>query len=212
MAFERETIGFYATGHPLARHRRTLQRLANVAARDLAEAADRAQVVLGGMVVAPRTTVVKSGQNEGRKMAFFQLEDLTGTVECVLFTRAYAEYGPLLEPDRIVFVEGKVDRTRETPSVQVDRIFPVEEGPRALARGVLLRLGAVSPDALARLREVLGPFKGGLPVVLEFRPEPATVARVKAGPGWWVAPNDDLLPTLAGVPDIEAAEFLAREP
>ena len=95
---------------------------------------------LGGMIRSPRTSVVKSGRNEGRRMAFFQLEDFTGTVECVVFSRQFAELESLITPDRVVFLEGKLDRTREEPSVQVDRIVPVEDAPREMAQGVLVRL------------------------------------------------------------------------
>ena len=53
---------------------------------------------------------------------------------------------------------------------------------------------------------------GGLPLVIEFRPEPGTLARVKAGPAWCVAAGDDLLDRLGALPDVEAVEYLARTP
>jgi hypothetical protein len=49
-------------------------------------------------------------------------------------------------------------------------------------------------------------------VVLEFRPEAHTVARVKAGSAWAVEASEDLLPRLAALPEVGAAEYLAREP
>jgi DNA polymerase-3 subunit alpha len=212
MAWERELIGYYATDHPLAQHERVLRLLASTTATALAEMDERTPIRLGGMIRAPRTSVVKSGRNEGRRMAFFQLEDFAGLAECVVFSRPYAELSHLITPDRIVFVEGRLDRSREEPSVQVDRIVPVEEAPREMAQGVLVRLQEVEPEALRRLHATVADRPGGLPLVIEFRPEPDTVARVKAGPTWSVAASDDLLGRLAALPDVEGAEYLAREP
>jgi DNA polymerase-3 subunit alpha len=212
MRNERETIGFYCTSHPLAAHERILRRLATAEASRLAEAPDRAVVRLGGMIVAPRTTTVRSGKNEGRRMAFFTLEDWSGSVECVLFTRGYAEFAPLLTPDRVAFVEGKVDRSREEPSLQVDRIVPVEEGPRALARGLLVRIEAPPEEALAGLKRSGLSAEGTLPLILEFRPEPGLVARVRAGPAWRAPPDGDPLTRLAAVPGVASVEYLASEP
>jgi DNA polymerase-3 subunit alpha len=156
--------------------------------------------------------VVKSGPNEGRKMAFFTLEDFAGSVECVVFSKGYAEMGALVEADRVVLVEGRVDRTREVPSVQVDRIVAVEDAPRALARGLLVRLERADADGLEALRTVLKRFPGELATVLEIRPEPGAVARVRTGPGWSAAPHADLLPALATLPGVSGAEYLARDP
>jgi DNA polymerase-3 subunit alpha len=212
MAWEREMIGFYATDHPLAQHERILRLLSGTTTTTLDALDERATVRLGGMIRAPRTQVVRSGPNEGRRMAFFQLEDFAGTVECVVFTRAYAELADLITADRIVFVEGRVDRTREDPTIQIDRIVPVEDAPREMAQGVLVRLERADPPALDRLKAAVTEAPGALPLVLEFHPEPELLARVKAGPGWSVAPADDLLLRLASLPEVERAEFLARSP
>ncbi len=213
MAWEREAIGFYATDHPLARHERLLRRLASTTTTGLKDITDdRAQVRLGGMIRAPRTSIVKSGRNEGRRMAFFQLEDFSGSVECVVFSRAYAELEHLVTDDRVVLLEGKVDTTRETPSVQVDRIVPVEDAPRDMARGVLVRLRQADGPVLDRLQTEIQSAPGALPLVLEFLADDETLARVKAGPAWSVAADDALLERLAGVPDVDTAEYLARAP
>lgn len=145
-------------------------------------------------------------------MAFFQLEDFAGAAECVVFSRQFAELEPLITSDRVVFLEGRLDRSREDPSVQVDRIVPVEDAPRELAQGVLVRLVEAHEQALGRLKETVTSAPGALPLVIEFRLEPGTLARVKAGPAWCVAARDDLLDRLGALPDVEAVEYLARTP
>ncbi|MFV1958715.1 MAG: DNA polymerase III subunit alpha, partial [Planctomycetota bacterium] len=130
MAWERETIGFYATDHPLARHERLLSRLATTTTTALADLDERHTVRLGGMIRAPRTSIVRRGRHEGRRMGFFQLEDLSGIAECVVFARTFAELEPWITADRVVLVEGKVDTTRDTPSLRLDRIVGIEDAPR----------------------------------------------------------------------------------
>jgi DNA polymerase-3 subunit alpha len=168
MAWEREMIGFYATDHPLARHETLLRRISSTTTARLGDMDDRGRVRLGGMIRGCRTSIVKSGRNEGRRMAFFHLEDFAGAVECVVFARTYAELASVIEEDRVVVVTGKVDTTRETPSVQVDDIVPVEDAPQRLAHGVLVRLRRTDAGVLERLRRAIATAPGALPLVLEF--------------------------------------------
>jgi DNA polymerase-3 subunit alpha len=216
MAREREAIGFYATDHPLARHERVLRLFAPLTTTSLPKVAEGSRsterVRLGGMILAPRVTIVKTGPNEGRKMAFFQLEDFAGSLECVVFSRTYAEQGARIVADRVVILEGKIDHTREHPSLQVDSIVPIEDAPRLLARGLLVRLSATEPSTLGRLKECLRAFPGDLPVVLEFKPEPGAVARVRTGPGWSVASDERLLAAVGAIENVAATEYLSREP
>ena len=216
MAREREAIGFYATDHPLARHERVLRLFAPQTTASLPRVPEGARstekVRLGGMILAPRVTLVRSGPNEGRKMAFFQLEDFAGSLECVVFSRTYAEQGARILADRVVILEGKLDHTRENPSLQVDAIVPIEDAPRLLARGLLVRLSTTDAEVLSALKECLRRFPGELPVVLEFKPEPNAVARVRAGAGWSVDPDAGLLAAVQALQHVAAAEYLSREP
>jgi DNA polymerase-3 subunit alpha len=212
LAWEREAIGYYATSHPLAKHERRLRVLANARSSELDEIPDRTEVRLGGMIRGLRTSIVRKGRNEGRRMGFFQLEDFSGMVECVVFARTFADLGHLLEPDAIVVLDGRVSRDRDTPSVHVNRVVPIDEASRVMAQGVLVRLSAVEGDVLARLKVAVAEATGSLPLVLEFHPEPETVARVKAGPAWGVEASEQLLANLDALPEVEAAEFLAKSP
>jgi hypothetical protein len=105
-----------------------------------------------------------------------------------------------------------VDRSRDAPSVHVDRIVPIEEARRTMAQGVLVRLCRVEGDVLERLRRQVEASSGPLPLVLEFRPDADTLARVKAGPLWTVAPTDALVERLGSLPEVTGWEFLARAP
>ena len=103
---ERDTLGHYLSGHPLDPYRDLLKQLASGTFDDLEKLhADRkfargadASVVLAGLVTQLR--------KRGDSMAFVQLEDGHGRVECAFFRDACLEYGPLLTRDRILLIEG----------------------------------------------------------------------------------------------------------
>ena len=145
-------------------------------------------------------------------MAFFGLEDFSGSSACVIFSKAYAEHAALLENDRVVFVEGDVDSSRDEPTVRVARVVPVADAAHAFARGVLVRLADSGAATLDGLRAALQASPGPLPVALEVRPDARSRVVVKAGPSWCVAPSPDLCERLARVPGVRSAEFLSREP
>ncbi|MCA9315465.1 MAG: DNA polymerase III subunit alpha [Planctomycetes bacterium] len=211
LAREREAIGYYATNHPLAAHERRLRVLAGVSTADLRDVGERTPVRLGGMIRGLRLALVKRGRNEGRRMAFFDLEDFTGRVECVCFARTYAEVESLLAEDRIVIVEGKAEPGEESVSLHVDGVIPIEDAPLKLARGVLLRLRRTETGDLERLRSRLVAHSGPLPLVLEFAADPSTRARVRAGPAWAVQPSEALLEALGAADEVEGVELLASD-
>jgi DNA polymerase-3 subunit alpha len=216
LAKEREAIGTYLTSHPLAGLEATLARFSTTTAKGLRDLPEKAKVVLGGMLTGLRTSVVKSGRNEGKKMAFFSLEDFGGKASCVAFSNAYAEHASRLVAERVVFCEGDVDASREEPTLRVSRVVTLEEAPAAFARGLLVRLDEAPPEAL---RTVIGAVQGAvrrapgpLPLVLEVRPDAASRAVVKAGPAWNVAAAPGLVESLVGLAGVSAAEWLGRDP
>jgi DNA polymerase-3 subunit alpha len=177
----------------------------------LKDAQEKQKVVLGGLVTGFRTSVIKQGPNEGKKMAFFRLEDFAGSASCVVFSRAYAEHASRLANDRVVFVEGDVDASREEPTLRVSRVVTADEAPVTFARGLLVRLADAGPATLATLKGVLQAHAGPLPVAVELHPDPRRRVIVRAGPSWCVAASEGTLAAVAGVPGVRAAEWTSRD-
>jgi DNA polymerase-3 subunit alpha len=212
LAHERDTLGYYVTSHPLAEHEALLRRLTTATTTSVKELPEKAKVVLGGTISGFRTSVIKNGPNEGKKMAFFRVEDFAGGTACVIFSQAYAEHGSRLVNDRVVLVEGDVDASREETTLRVSRVIPIEDAPFTLAKGVLVRLADPGAPTLAAVKEALSAAPGSLPVALEFRPEPTSRVVVRAGPSWNVSASPALLERLKRVSGVAAAEPLTVEP
>ncbi len=157
---EKAVLGFYVSSHPMDEHRDTLQRYSTCSIADVAQLRAETQVILGGMLTRVRPTFTRAS---GKKMAHLTLEDKTGPIDAVVFPRTYDVVAPLLENDRIVFLQGKVDRKRETPQLLVDEVIPIENAAEQLTRAVMIVLrdgndpgkGKVFNGELAQLREVL---------------------------------------------------------
>jgi DNA polymerase-3 subunit alpha len=112
LAKEKEALGFYVSSHPLARWKGWANVFATCTTEGAKLAAHDARCVLAGLVQGVRTIIVKNGRSAGQKMAIVTLEDAVGTVEAVLFADCYAQFAHLLTQDAVVFVLGRVDRSR----------------------------------------------------------------------------------------------------
>jgi DNA polymerase-3 subunit alpha len=206
LAAEKETLGFYITSHPLTPYARELAALGSPAGVQLARLEDypaQARVVVGCMVAQVRPMLAKSGRSAGAKMAMLTLEDLSGKADAVLFANNYASYAPLLEPERIVFVAGTVDRRRERPCILVDHVIPADQALEQLTGLVMLRLPplAVESAVLPRLHDVLVRHRGDCPILLELRAESRHDVRVTLRPNacWSVKPCRGLVEELTGL-------------
>jgi DNA polymerase III subunit alpha len=145
LAREKAVLGFYITRHPLAAREALLDACATASTVDLNKYSDGSEVILGGMVSSIRPVVTKGGRNAGKKLAIVTLEDLKGRTEAILFPKELEQYGPLLTPDAVVFVQGHVDRKREEPSLRVSRVIPDEQAYYELARGLLIDVPSDAP-------------------------------------------------------------------
>ncbi len=136
LAKEKEALGFYLTSHPLEEHRPTIERFATARTVDLVETPEGADVTVGGVIVGLRTMLDKRGNT----MAFVTLEDFTGTVDGVIFGSVWPEVRDFVKTDAGVFLQGKLDKRREAPSIKVDAIIPLAQAEGRLRVSVSIDL------------------------------------------------------------------------
>ncbi len=129
LAYEKEVLGFYLTGHPLARFREVALRLGAVPIADLAQRAVGARLTLFGQVTALKEIPTKNGD----RMAFATLEDMGGSVELTIFPGPFKAAAALLRSREPIVVRGRVDDTDKGRVVLAEEIRPAEESPAAKA-------------------------------------------------------------------------------
>jgi len=105
LRLEKELLGLYLSDHPLRRISAELAKLSDTQAVEVTSALQDTEVRVAGLVREVRRVVTRKGQI----MAYATLEDLTGSVDVVLFPRVFEQTRLLFEPDKVVVVQGKVD-------------------------------------------------------------------------------------------------------
>ncbi len=110
LAHEREMLGLYVSDHPLLGFVGQIRRKATATASSLADEPDRSIVIVGGSV----TNLQRRWTNRGELMALFDLEDLEGSVEVVVFPNTMKDFGQKLNDDAIVLVRGRKDSGRSS--------------------------------------------------------------------------------------------------
>jgi DNA polymerase-3 subunit alpha len=124
LGFEKELLGFYVTGHPLDEYRGELESGKYTPINALAEAEDKATVQLGGALTGVEKKFTKK---ESKPFAIVVLEDLTGSVEVMVWNETFAKSGPLLEMGKVVAMTARVDKREESLRLAASeiRLLPV---------------------------------------------------------------------------------------
>ena len=136
MAMEKETTGLYLSGHPMDEYRRQAHKYGAVPIAAVMAAGeeggpsrygDGTNVTLAGVVASVRTKTTKNNT----LMAYVMLEDATGSMELLCFSRTLTESGAYLKANLPVAVSGRVSvRDEKAPQLMVDRVIPLGSAPR----------------------------------------------------------------------------------
>ena len=176
MAMEKETTGLYLSGHPMDEYRGQAQRYGAAPISAVMSAGeengparygDGTNVTLAGVVASVRTKTTKNNS----LMAYVMLEDATGSMELLCFSRTLTESGAYLKANLPVVVTGRVSvRDEKAPQLMVDRVIPLSgAGQRAAGAGEERVLWVKLPDGgepFTWLKKLMNMFPGESPAVV----------------------------------------------
>ncbi|PYN09907.1 MAG: DNA polymerase III subunit alpha, partial [Candidatus Rokuibacteriota bacterium] len=171
LAYEKEVLGFYVSGHPLAQYASVIDSLGVTTSADLATRSHGARVTLLGHVAALKETATKSGN----RMAFVTLEDMAGTVEVTVFPEPFKVAAPYLRSREPLVVRGRVDDGDKGRVILAEDVRLLEQALGGAARP---RAAGSEPGAcrirvaangdperrLSALRRICEAHPGGVPV------------------------------------------------
>jgi DNA polymerase-3 subunit alpha len=186
LRLEKETLGLYVSEHPLSAVRDQLRRKTELTLAELERRPDGDVVTVGGIVSGLRQITTKKGD----PMVFLQLEDTTGSAECVVFNSTYANARELCVADRILIVRGRVDHKEgETKLIALD-VAAFEAIPER--RDVRLRIDARQARAgvIRELAQLVKEFRGAAPVLIEMQTSQGP-RMLALGPDYRVEPAAD---------------------
>ncbi len=122
LKMEKEYIGIYLTSHPLFSVNHYLKNLISSDIIACLESTEEKKVILGGIITSYKQTITKKGE----MMATFQLEDLTGTIEVLIFPRLFSQTANL-DNDKIVIVNGRYYINEEEKKIFAEKISLIED-------------------------------------------------------------------------------------
>ena len=137
LAFEKEVLGIYLSGHPLEKYRGIMEKMITARTADfqpdeethMPRVADGQKTVIGGMITDKTVKYTKTN----KVMAFLTVEDLVGTVEIVVFPKDYEKYQSVLNTDAKLFIQGRVSAEDDKASKLIlERARTFEDMPREL--------------------------------------------------------------------------------
>ncbi|MHB8463186.1 MAG: DNA polymerase III subunit alpha, partial [Vulcanimicrobiaceae bacterium] len=189
LAWEKETLGIYISGHPLTDIQPQFVRAGATLIKELRSSDDDASVTVGGIVTAVRRVTTKSGT----QMLIASIEDTSGSVEVVVFAKLYANVQQFFTVDALLLVKGRM-RLRERPGApdesppdctvnanDVSRFEPRAEmlrpTPLVPARSMLWNVRVRSTMQIDRLAAVLDEWPGEIPVIMHVGPRSEQLER-----------------------------------
>ncbi|HTT77707.1 MAG TPA: DNA polymerase III subunit alpha, partial [Candidatus Binataceae bacterium] len=188
LKYEKETLGFYITAHPLDKYDRELRRIGSLTTADLPSAPDGSQVRLAGVIQAVKLKNNKSG----KRYATFSLEDRDGAVECIVWPEAYQKYEAVITGDEPVAAKGKLDVDDERAQIIVDELRPLGTALTDSVREVRIRAprSRLANGEMDRLKDLLRRHTGTSLTYLHLGMDNGSEAIFLLGDGYRVSPSE----------------------
>ncbi len=185
LKLEKQSTGMYFSGHPMEEYADRIKKLTRYTIGDVLSSVHRDEdgnyrAAEGGIkddemivicaAVASRKN--KTTRSANAQMAFLTLEDIYGSVECIVFPKVLAEYSPILTEDNLIAVTARLSiREDEEPKLLMQSAMPIEEAlaSKIEPKRLYIQLDTRSEENLAAVSEALAPYGGDMEVRLFFR-------------------------------------------
>ena len=211
LKYEKESIGYYISGHPLNEYAQEIADISTTTFADLlddesAGLRDGIPVTVCVLVSGIKTKITKSN----KMMAFITAEDLTGQAEIIVFPTIFDRARKYLTEDAALIVYGKLSlREDEEPKILCDNVEPLTHGARAEKveipevskelkpeKKMFLKICVGKEFLLEKIKTLLADFRGNIPVYIHYAESRKTVIAPKT---LWVEESDELIEKLTDI-------------
>ena len=206
---ERDTLGLYLTGHPIARYADELKHITDATIAEIKPSSD-STLVVAGLVVAQRTMQTRRGD----RMAFVTLDDRTGRLELAVFSDLYAQSRELLAKDTLLVVEGQVSVDEYTGGFKMsaEKLYNIDQARAAFSARLVIDVNAdqAGNGFVEELKEILRPAaQGKCPVYLHYQ-SPQAEAEIVLGDEWRISPTNTVLERLSRLAGESSVHLIYR--
>jgi len=165
---EKNILGFYLSGHPLDDFRDEVRAFSTITLDQAGEQKDQTAARICGII----TDIKSHLDRKKRPMAFFKIEDFTGSIEGLAFADHYETYRQHLYIDSMVVIAGKISvREGSDAKMIVNEIYSLEEARQKFTRNLVLSVETdhVNVDLLDDVRSLLNVYQGDVPVYINMK-------------------------------------------
>ena len=189
LAFEKEVLGFYVSGHPLARYAKNLARFRFCSIADLKQKSDGQEIKVVGMIVKIKQTTTRA---KGEKMAILKLEDLEGAVEVLVFPQAFRVVAKNIQQNQIVLVKGRLNLKEDAPKIIANDLLLFDDIYR-LVVGINVDISRIRENLFESLKIRLSQSSGNVPIYLHLDTSTRSRVQLVVGKEFFVEPDERLI-------------------
>ncbi len=162
LAKEREVIGFYVSEHPLRKFDLDYKSFTTIHLGETEQLENLDIVRVGGVITGLKTKIDRSGKN----MAFFTLDDFTGSCEAIMFSKTYDKYQKIIGEEECIFIIGKPESSGDSIKLQIEEAYSPSEIRDKLFGSMKIYLDPEkhTPEIILSLKNILAENSGNLPI------------------------------------------------
>ncbi len=198
LGMEKETLGFYISGHPVTYYEANLKSQVSNNLEELNSQMDGKIVKIGGAIKSLKRSVTKKGE----AMAYLSLEDLTGSVETLVFPRVYKEYFDILKEDKVILVKGRVSY-QDNIKIFAEKLEELNEDNN---KKIVICISDICDSSqFIKIRNILGNHPGTLPVYIYFK---NSGKKIIVSNKLWVENSDILINNLEKIQEVQEVKLI----
>ncbi|MCX7769526.1 MAG: DNA polymerase III subunit alpha [Proteobacteria bacterium] len=190
LSFEKEVLGFYVSGHPLLEFSNEINHFIDTNIENIKEKNEGSIVALAGIVSSRKETKTKAG----KKMGIIKFEDLTGSIEVVLYSEVYEKYKNLINSDEPLYIKGTISNdSDDTKKILAREVMYLREAWGKDVKSVVINAYEfkINDDFIENFKSYLKTYTGkkAVPVVLNVITKEGKAVEVAIPKDFWVEPS-----------------------
>lgn len=189
---EKELLGVYMSGHPLTKYSSLLERYQQSTIQGAQNLDTGKKTRIGGIITSVRKLFTKATKEP---MASIQIEDLEGSMEVMVFSESYTQYGMLLEEDAPILICGEIGIRNNIPQLTANEIYPLADAPKYFAQQVRIHIPVTYAEQgnLEKIKNIVRLHPGTTPLIICLIFPKGEKAFIEAGTGFNVCADETLV-------------------
>jgi DNA polymerase III subunit alpha len=159
-------LGFYVTDHPLRKFELEYKSFASIQLGETEQLEDTDVVRACGVITELKTKIDRSN----RTMAFFKLDDFSGSCECLMFSKVYEEYGKYIQEEECVLIFGKTESSGDAIKLHIDKVIPLQESKKELTESIRINIDKRRHpvEKISELKDIISRYEGNIPLFIDL--------------------------------------------